>query len=741
MPLIPSSQDTTFNPIFKIFYAAIKNLKGLNYYTATGLVLPLPGTDQEVVFHWGFKGSGHILKPLPTINATVRSALTQRLQKNNPSTMKELGYAVLQNELLKYSKNTPALKWLTQANLNPLTLFGLKLILLVKTTVDSSQTRSSFQAEFMRLLFRLSLTEDFKLLDAQQPLSSFIPTELKNIINLQVPGCIEFIDDLWAQRATPKVDEKAAYYSMSCFVFRDKEFAEKIHHKMSAYQGTEFTNYTTQLVNLNQHQVVDFENFTKFPKSQALVGFLHTTHTNTQQLPASVSQAITTATTFPTIKLVSAENGEQWLCFATNTLGAVDTIKEIMLSLTQALRKYIAYKKELLTRKDTDALAYQQQQEQQEHAAEVVQNFIATEEGAASFDRLTQEITSITQPENIQTTVVQKLTTLKNELTAKLQDLEKQKDALTTDLERWEILKNITKGKDNAKIQATIKNEQKKLAEITNSIEQTRDEITKLSTDLTPMSQIERDHKNLAMLLALVEQQQNQGLTPSDKLLSAIELLQNKIKNSTHSSQEIDIDLRLSRRTQVAQALTSEAATIEKQLQEKLAQFSQITDEDQRTIQELLFGQQQEGYTTYIQQLKAEAQRITEQNQKALELKRYKKALAIVDLAQTSQEQGKKIRDLEAQVGYLFTTQQEENFLENIRITHPEIKEFFVDLNSDQEGFVAIKDTLVNALSEVLKHSEHVQNNPILFQYGINMVKAFVPNLFPLLASLTTNAA
>lgn len=741
-PLVPTSPESALlNPIFKIFYAAIKNIKGLNYYTATGLVLPLPGTDQEVVFHWGFKGSGSIFTPLPNIKATVRPALLQRLQQHNPSNMKELGFALLQNELLKYSKNTQTAKWLTQANLNPLTLFGLKLILLVKTTLDASQTRSTFHAELMRLLFRLSLTDDFKLLD-QQPLSSLIPTELKNILQLQIPGCVEFIDDLWAQRTATPTESKTAYYNITCFVFRDKDFAEKIQRKMSSYQGAEFTNYATQLINLNQHQVVDLASFTQFSNSQTLVGFLSTTHTNHKHLPTAVAQAITQSTSFPVTQLIATETGEQWLCFATDQLGITDTIKEVMLSLTKAFRTYIERKKELLTSKNAEAVLYQSQQQQQKHAEEVINNFIETEDGAASFERLSQAVTSIVQPEQVQPTVVQKLTTLKSEQTTKIQGLEKQREAITADLERWEILKNITKGKDNVKIQITIKKLQKLLDEVAAEIAQAHADLTKLSADLSPMSHLEQDHKQLAALLTLVEQQQNQGITPSEKLVSAIELLQNKIKNATtNSSQQVDVDVRLSKRAQVAQVLASEATTMEKQLQEKLAQINQIADEEQRTIQELLFSQEQEGYATYIQQLKAEAQRINEQNKKAQELKRYKKALTVVDLSQTAPEQSKKIYELEKQVGHLFTSQQDENVLENIRCSHPEIKALLADLQGDQSHFLAIKTALIDAFGNILQHSQQIQNNAVLFQYGINMLNSFAPGLFSLLAPLVTNIA
>ena len=734
---LPISEDLLLRPIFKVFYAAVKNIKDLNYYTAKGIALPLPGTNQEVVFNWGFKGSGNIFTPFTTIKAQIRPALLQVLQQDNPSAFKGVGYVLLQNELFKYTKNTSLIKWLTQASLNPVALFGLKLILLIKTTLEMPQTNNMY-AELLRLLFRLNLSENFHMLNKQQSLSSFIPTELKHAAEIQVPGCMEFIDELWEQfTSTTPMQHGTKCYSITCFAFRDKNFAEKIEQRLAKYNSTRFINDTTQLINLNNHQVVNFHDFARFPQSQNLVGFLYTTHLEHKNLPTDIRKTIEATTNFPMIKLVSTETGDLWLCKVSDKLGTIDTIKAIILSLARTLHDYVALKKELLTRQDAEALAYRKHWEVQEHAAEIIQNFLETEDGAISLARLSQEITTIMQPEQAQSTAMQQVITQKDELSSKLQNLEKQRDALTADIDVWEIVKKDKKGKDLTTIQTRIHNLKKQRDEILVSIKQTQNELTKLTVVTTPIAQLEQDQKNLNALMALLAQQQNQGLPVSEQLITTITNLQNKIKlATTNKTQQIDLDQRLEKRTKVAQAFMTEAAILEKQLNEKNTTIQQIDNEEQRIIQELLAGQLQEGYKTYIQRLQQEAQHITDQNEKVNKLKNYKKALLVVGTTLATQEQQQKIQELENQVGYLFTATQEENFIETLKGTHPEFKEFLTDLQSGQEVFKNIRVTLIEMLTNVLNNSEHVQNNIILYQY---LIRTFVPELFPLLAPLAYN--
>ncbi len=746
-------RDSLLQPLFKIFYTAIQNIKHLNYYTAKELVLPLLGTNQEVVFHWGFKGSGNLFTPLPSVQPQIRSALSQPLAQDTPSALKGIGYALLQNELYKHTKNASIIKWLTQAQLNPVKLFAIKLIMLIKTSMDSQQPQSNIYTELTRLLFRLNLSDEFHVLDKQQALSSLIPDDLRHAAEVQIPGIIEFIDELWIQlTSSAPCAHGSNYYSISCFVFRDQKFANTMNQRLSHYTGSHFITDASQLINLNDHQVVNLHDFIKFKTpqtpaqtaslSQKLVGFLYTTHTEHTNLPAAVKQAIEQTTSFPMIQLINAGNGEYWLYYVSNKLGTIDTIKAILLSFARTLHDYVALKKEILTSKDPAAAAYRQQCEEKERIAEIIQNFLETDAGKSSLARLTQEASAISSTAATQEQHSQKIQQQKEALEAEINNLKKQQEALKIEIERWEILKGV-RGINQTKVQTTIKNLTEQINAFTQEIKQKQNAITRLEADLTqahqsPEAQLAQDKKNLDALLALVAQQQNQGQIPSEHLLAIIAKLQNKIKQATtiKQPQQVDLDVRFDNREKCAKAFIDEANIMATQLRDKQAVIQRISDDEQRTIQELLFSQVEEGYTTYINQLRQEAQHILEQNKKATKLKNYKKAFTTGIVAPSAKNQ-QEMQQLEEQVGYLLAAGYEEDFLAGIRGTRTDFKELLSDLNHD-EAFKDIKANLIATLTNILKNSEHVQNNVVLYQY---LIRTYVPEFFPMLSQVAYNLA
>jgi hypothetical protein len=731
--------DSMSNPLFRILYMAIKNIKSLNYYTARGVVIPLLGTNQEIFFNWGFKASGNLFMPLATVRASVRTNFAQSLLQEKRMAPKDIGYAILQNELFKYTKNTSLVKWLVQANLNPTMLFALKLALLIKTTVSGVRPAgSSIYIEIMRLIFRLNLSEEFNILDKQQPLSSIIPLDIKNAAESQIPGCMEFIDEVWGQLtlSMPQM-HVTKYYTINGFVFRDKAFFEKLEKALVNYKGARFVNDVTQLINLRAHQVVNFNDFNTYSTSKELVGFLCAMHMENKHLPDAIKKNIAENTTLPLCNFLITNDNEQWLYNVSDKLDTIGTLKAVILTFTRALHDYIILKKEFLNGQDSCDSSYRKQWEASERTSEIIQAFLETDDGMRSFDRLSQEIAKLKEQNNGLAQRFLGKDKLKKELTQDLQRFEKQRDALFSDIERREILKNANTGEELVRVQAATERIKKQYDEICALVKQTQDKLERLNSEMTSSELLEQDKKNLEALLALLIGQQDQGQTPSGQLLTTIAGLQNKIKVATSGqASKMDIENRLKNRLQYATVFTIEASIMEKQLNEKKAVIQAISSEEQRTIQELLFGQQQEGYIAYIQRLQEEAQKIITQNQQASDLKRYKKALNVVDITLMTKEQQQIIKDLEDSVGYLFTAAQEENFLETIGGTKRELREFIADLKTGPESFKKIKTTLIDSISNILNSSEHIQNNIILYQY---LIGAFIPELFPMLSPIVDN--
>ncbi len=717
-------------------FSAIKNIKGLNYYTAKGITFEIPGTKQEVALDWGFKGSGNIFTPLPTIQTQIRQITSKKASPEKQQILQDLIYIAIQNKALHTIKDAPILQWVTQASKNPLALVGLKLALLIKTSLeDTSRSHNNMYAEIMRLLFRLNLSVENGLLDKECPLSSMIPEDLKLAAEIQIPGCMEFINELWVQiTSTAPIAQNTKYYTISCFAFHDKEFAEQVEQWVNKYKGQQLISCLTQLVNQNGRQVVSFENFTVFPEAQELVGLVSTSRLDNANLPKCVQTAINSATQFPMAKLIAAENGEYWLCTASDKLEAIDTAKAIILSFARTLHDYIALKKELFTSQTPEGRAYRKQWEEDELKRETIQNFLETEEGMASFARLSQEINEIMQPVKSQ----KQIQIRKEECFQAIQSLEKQRDALTSEIELREILKKSCKGKELATIQARLQVMKNQLEVIDGSITEKQKQLASLEIAATPAVAIEKDKETLARLEKQLAAKQNKGEVPSEKLVSAIQKLQEKINSAAAKPQVIDTDQRLEKRAQVAKAITKEAIILEKQLFGKNEKIQQIADENERTAEEFDFDSIKEGYTTYIQHLKKEALRIIDQNQKANDLKRYKKAAASVGIATLTKERQETIKALEEQVGQLLTTAKEENFIQSIQGTRSELNDFIADLQGNNEAFKNIKETLIETLANSLKNSEHIQNNITLYQHIIN---TFIPSLFPMLSPLTQHLA
>ncbi len=712
------------SPLFKALCDSLINAKSLNYYTTEHITLPIPGTNQMVVLNWGFKGSGNIFTPFPTITTQLLTTQNsnQLLQSENPSkleALRDLGIALgvmaLKDQADEYTKTV----------LTPVTLFGLKVVLLVKSTIENPQSRNDLPAELIRLLVRLSLSSDLQMLDAKKPLSSFISTDLKTAAESKIPGCIDFIDELWKQftsATTPEVTSR----TITCFTFRDKDFADKVLQKVNKYDGSALVDYVSTLINTpgNKHEVVDLPKFTQYSKSRELVGHVHTTQIENSNLPVSVKLAVKSTSIVPMTTLVDAGNGEQWLCYVSNKLTPTDAIKALTLSFARTLHDYVALKKDLFTSQTPEAIAYRKQWQEEELKLESIRAFLASEEGKASFATISQAVTSVMQPEKAQLVAAQDVKLSKENKLRDIQALEMQRNKLTSMISV------------NEKINQDCKKLRKQLEPILAEIKQMQAELADFTIEVTPAEKQEQDKKDLAKLEERLRELQERGQEPSEKLLTAITTLRSNVKKVVIEPKQtsIDIEQRLAKREMVATIFTTEAANVEKQLTKKRDAIQQISDENQRTTQELLFGKTQEKYEQYIQCLRQEAQRIIATNKMAKKLKLYKKSLADgIKFADIGKEKQEEIQSFETQVGYLFTAAQDENFLQRINGPHLKFGELLIISPADQEMFNNMEAKFMQTLGGILKNAEGLEENAQAYGQTIaRLTSILFPSLLPL---------
>lgn len=601
------------------------SFKNLDYYADNELILQLPGTNQEAALTWGFKGSGNLFTALPsiTINRRMITKSSTNQDFSKLELCKQFAVAALQDKLNQNAEKLPTFVklLLTEEELKPGMLFGLKFIMLLKTTAEKPQYRDKFYAELMCLLYRLNLSDKFHI----DKISSLLPEEL----TMLSPDLMNFVDELW------------------------------IH----------LTSTTPLTVTPNEYST---------------------------------------------------------------KLGTNETIKAILLTFTRTLHDYMALKKEMLKNNKE----YREQCEEQERKDNLIQDFITTDEGKESLLRLSQKITPISKALSMRQAIDKK-----NKLTTILNAKIKEQSKITNDLDIWENLKGIKKGNELKKVHANIHKFTTQKTALALEIDQEKAALAQLDEEIakieqSPELQLEQDKKNLNQLLVRANNLRNQGQTIPEQLATTITALKSKIEQATTNTQPqtIDFAARLAKREKAAKIFIDEATIMEQQLSEKQKAIQNITDKEQQVIEELLFDAH--GYTTYINNLKQNAKRILDINDKANKLKASEKALAAGLVPKTS-DILQKIQALKEQVGNAFTGMQEEDFMAKLVRSHSNFDELYTNLSTN-EAFKSIKENLNTALTNIYKNSEHIQKNKSVYQ---TMITNFIPEFFPMLTPFANSVA
>lgn len=742
-------------------YTLIKKTASLNYQTSKELIFPIPETNQEIVFKWGFGASGDMYTPLPGITTTIQPAQhTYDYVDTTTTFFTGLGKAILENELTKTQKKIALEQWLTE-KLTPYMLFSIKFMLLMKEALVQSRENVTgalqyVYPEIFRLLFRLSLT---KITDSesttQTTISAYIPETIAQLVNSFSPEILRFVDDVWGglQGKTQNL-ETTHRQTIVCYVFKSEPLARNI---FQAFQkaGTDSKQIADALFSFKTQysgQVMNFKDFRKLhdpneqPRTTILANNMvgHKELTNStdisqdEELPTEVKASIATATSTSTIMLTPTSTQEFWLTIIIEEAEMVNTYRKIVMSFVQAFRTYVTLKKEYLTSHQEEARTYNQKTEKRNTENATLQSFLKSSEGKQAFGKLKKSLATI-QKTSSEADVAKELLNRQKQLLSEITALEKELSTHQSALDEWKMFKKNTENQDtrttDSHMDITEKNMQKILARIKQKQKELQELELSIKTDpgYDKALQEETDRKNLARLQALQKEQENNGQEISLELINAIELLKNKLETAQNSPQQtVSFVSRLAKRQQIANLLKAECTLMKQQLDEKRKAIQSIQNPETRIIEELLFNQQALGYEIYIARMLTEATRLLEENQKAELLNNYKKALKKVSFSALTPQDQTTIQTLEAEIGYLFTSSDDENVLDKILGKNDDLREFMADINDNQSSFYQINIQLMQKIATIIKHSSHIQNNLVLYRYLVQKFQTFFPDLLPI---------
>jgi hypothetical protein len=158
----------------------------------------LTAADITVNFTWGFGNSGDCLVPLPPIKVTLK---TGALDFSAPSVQGLAAFVVKKNIIANTEQQVGFLRFCENIGKNPLSLFGLKVALLVK---DHKKTDPRFvQEELSRLVLRLALSQLPESIKKAKSLSAILPVELHGILKTYAPEALEIMDACWLAIVDP----------------------------------------------------------------------------------------------------------------------------------------------------------------------------------------------------------------------------------------------------------------------------------------------------------------------------------------------------------------------------------------------------------------------------------------------------------------------------------------------------------------------------------------------------------
>jgi len=676
------------------------------YRTAQEFKLELPGINQEICIPFGFTGSGDIFSPLPWVSVTLRATKTKTAAAaHDAPNMLALAKILAQDKLIQASKQFPLISWLSDQKLSPCKLFFLKTMLLVKDLYSQGDILYA-RNEIIRLVVRLSLTENNGVTDPTKPLSTHLPSGFTDLIKITCPQVIEIMDTFWKTLVSKPHEGDLAQTladtrSFVGVVMVDATEASICFQDFKNYTGTTFhqdLEATLASKGLQQIAMPALKNvLQKNPNNQfaqklyARQSFYTVNPTTTPaDMPAELAQTVLKATTLPQTVMIKIGT-ETWVGQINTTLDMTETIKMTSVTLLTALKKYVAARTAYFKTHPVEAKEYVANWHAREQQTKLVKAFSETAQGKASIERLDQSFEKIKNNEVQEVSIVNR----DNKLESLLADVCAKINALNDTITKTETqLSGLKRAQQNAgpaaaKLDASIKAIAAKLAQL----QQERTELEIQQTSLTaqlnmtqPVAQAAKPNiAELEKLVQLAQTMQINGLEVPNNITQRIENLQKDIVAATqqHSSTKPNNQTLQQQTQHLAFAFQHEAKIIlQEYAQRSTATAKLAADNIERMTFDLVTAPQ---YKAYIAHLEQEA----------------------------------------------INAATQRTFLHNVFGNSAELQEVLKDFADPT--YKSIKDELINTLTVIAQRSVVLQENNTMFH---TMIGWYFPELAPFFQEL-----
>ncbi|MCB9492785.1 MAG: hypothetical protein H6679_00755 [Epsilonproteobacteria bacterium] len=392
-------QELGVSPLFDYLKKNVSGLSKLSYHTAKDISLPLVA-GQKLIFDWGFAGSGELFDQLPELEIKV----SDPVYKKSADSLWGVATDWFRSYACKKAK----------FRADPKLTFLFKLFLLCK---DGVSDVALVREELFRLLFKLSMTPSTHLFDGNTVLSEYLPEELVQFFNNNSPDLLQNIDGAWALVTNLSLESVEKYtcdkesVEMDVFVMRDLAQAQSCAEYLANGSEITFEDKMAEALathGVKQHDIIDYEKFKQYLLKQSdahlaqyvqkFVGKASFT-LGDKNLPVRVKDKIEqlcqTNQLLPQVQLISVDSDQHWVLLVRGKLGLFRTTKMTFANMLRALADYANVKQKIAASDIAESLQDKQALEQAEQERIATIEFLRTEYGKASAQRIQQAVAGL----------------------------------------------------------------------------------------------------------------------------------------------------------------------------------------------------------------------------------------------------------------------------------------------------------------------------------------------------------
>ncbi len=371
----PVQNKSTASNLFDLLKGNIEAFNRLGYYDSTEFVVEFPG-NKRLVLDWGFKGAGNILAAFPDIApafVTVSDDSLDSSQLGLTTTFDWMDLAkvvaknkfknIIKDEIQNYNEYIPGFAWLLDSKATPVKVFALKLVLLMRHPFPEG-LEFKRKIELLRLVFRLSQSKIHGLVDKKGSLLSYLPEELRLILEENVSvEWRQLVDDMWKGLSNGfdnyefledgSYNKSKAGRSVYGLVFNNEAVAQRCYDNLSKNKLSSNSDLEEEIKKIvgSAYEVIEHKDYLDFHGQSVykFIGYKDFGRINgeSQDLPQSLRDEVLNAQSFSNVIKVKVSDKEIWLLRVSEKLSVLDALKLSSASLFKAFKEYESIKANL----------------------------------------------------------------------------------------------------------------------------------------------------------------------------------------------------------------------------------------------------------------------------------------------------------------------------------------------------------------------------------------------------------